>query len=70
MDLSPGDSCWAPPPYIAAEPVEAIFRGPAPPSAVNELGGEEEDIPRVFVEYEDEVYAVDAEAVRPMDAEG
>jgi hypothetical protein len=67
MALRPGDRCLAPPPYISPERVEAVFKGLAPPSVINELGrAAPERIPRVYVECEGEVYGVDAEAVSPI----
>jgi hypothetical protein len=57
----------APPPYISSDRVEAIYRGPAPPTVINEVGsGFRETIPNAFVEYEDEVYEVDARTVDPV----
>ena len=70
MSLRPGDPCLAPPPHISPEKVEAIYRGPAPPTVINEIGHGQETIPRATVEYQGEVYAVDARAVEPLPAEG
>ena len=50
--------------------MEAIFRGPAQPIEINEIGHGHQLIPRVYVEYDDEVYAVEAEAIRPIDSAG
>jgi type VI protein secretion system component VasA len=66
MTLRPGDSCLAPPRYISSEPVAAIFRGPAQPIEINEIGHGHQLIPQVYVEYDGEVHAVEAEAIKPI----
>lgn len=55
----------APPPYIGSDPVEAIYRGSAPPIVVNELGHGRTEIRQAWVEFEGEVYPVQAQALSP-----
>jgi hypothetical protein len=65
--MKPGDLCLAPPPYLDPDKVEAIYRGPAQPTVISELGRpSSETIPRVRLEYDGEVYVVDASSVEPL----
>ncbi len=59
----------APPPYLSPDKVEAIYRGPEAPTVINELGRGREEIPRARVEYDNEVYVVDARSIEQVESE-
>ena len=57
----------APPPYLDPDKVEAIYRGPAPPTVIRELGrAGPETIRQALVEYDGGVYVVEADSIEPV----
>jgi hypothetical protein len=68
MALRPGDSCLALPPYISSSLSRQSFAAQISPLRSTKFGHGHQLIPQVYVEYDGEVYAVEAEAITPIDS--